>query len=129
MKRTALRGGRSRASRLYRECDDLSKRLVKHRDKWRCRKCGSDFIVQAAHILPRGRYPKLKFDLENIVTLCRSCHMRQGHMSYPQQREFFESIVGTELIPRLEKRNRLLRGTNLAATAIWLRLWVTQAGC
>lgn len=44
------------------------------RDKFTCQRCGKRGS-DVAHILPRGRFPELKAQLKNLVTLCRECHM------------------------------------------------------
>ena len=60
-------------------CDYLVKQLVHARDENRCLKCGSDGDVQAAHILPKGKYPLMRFVLENLLSLCYTCHLHWAH--------------------------------------------------
>lgn len=54
------------------------KRAVRERDEGKCRRCGN--VVPGAkqmhthHIHPWARHPSRRFDIDNIVTLCRSCH-------------------------------------------------------
>ena len=52
--------------------DVITKAAV--RDDFRCLRCGRPG-QDVAHILPKGRYPELKFTLQNLVTLCRKCHV------------------------------------------------------
>lgn len=45
------------------------------RDNWTCQKCKKKGVeLEAHHILRFSQFPKLKFDINNGVTLCKSCH-------------------------------------------------------
>jgi len=44
-----------------------------------CAWCGSTNKVEWAHYLPQGKYPELRNDPRNGVTLCRNCHIVLGH--------------------------------------------------
>jgi len=52
---------------------------VYKRDKWTCRKCGkkcrSETIV-AHHKKSFHYFPKLRYNISNGITLCRSCHKK-----------------------------------------------------
>ena len=62
------------------QCDGLTKILVHRRDNNICLKCGtSDADLQAAHILPKGKYPLMRFVLDNMLTLCWRDHMEWAH--------------------------------------------------
>ena|ERR1700690_2453273 len=50
------------------------KKLVKERDK-KCVKCGSKNKLHAHHIIPFKDNIETRFDLDNGITLCISCHM------------------------------------------------------
>lgn len=51
---------------------------VYKRDGYKCRRCGKPKTVpksiHAHHIKPWAGNPELRFDIDNAVTLCRSCH-------------------------------------------------------
>lgn len=51
-------------------------KAVKDRDGWMCQKCGKGKLgrLQAHHINDYWNYPKLRFSVENGVTLCHACH-------------------------------------------------------
>lgn len=53
------------------------RKSVYKRDMWTCQKC---FKKQkhpiAHHIMPFKDYPELRFDIDNGITVCRSCHLR-----------------------------------------------------
>lgn len=52
---------------------------VYKRDKYTCKKCGDDKggNLEADHIYPLSRYPKLMFKVSNGRTLCKSCHRKR----------------------------------------------------
>lgn len=49
------------------------------RDNYICQECGfsEKEIMQVDHILSRKKYPLLKNDLNNLITLCPNCHWRK----------------------------------------------------
>ena len=51
-----------------------SRRAAFERDGWRCQACGRPGRLEAHHVTPlhRGGAP---FDLENISTRCKGCHL------------------------------------------------------
>lgn len=49
---------------------------VYKRDWYKCQKCGSKKNIIAHHIKYFSEYPELRFDKNNGITLCRSCHFR-----------------------------------------------------
>lgn len=51
--------------------------VVKERDGYKCRCCGSKEQLHAHHILPWLQAAELRFDVSNGVTLCYSCHVEQ----------------------------------------------------
>jgi len=47
------------------------------RDDFTCQHCGTKGgYIEAHHIKPYKPYPKLRFDLTNGITLCKSCHKK-----------------------------------------------------
>lgn len=50
---------------------------VKERDGWKCVECGSTDNLETHHIKRWVDHPELRFDLDNGVTLCNSCHKRE----------------------------------------------------
>lgn len=53
--------------------DTLFSRIV--RMKGRCSYCGKDQRLQCAHIISR-KYHQIRWDLNNAIPLCSSCHVR-----------------------------------------------------
>lgn len=50
---------------------------VKQRDGYKCVLCGSSVRLNAHHIKPVSLYPECRNDLDNGITLCRECHLKQ----------------------------------------------------
>lgn len=53
------------------------KQNVHERDDYKCVKCGSDKKLHAHHIEKYDIDIELKFDLNNGITLCATCHARE----------------------------------------------------
>lgn len=49
---------------------------VCNRDKNKCTQCSSTDRLHVHHLKPWKMYPELRFDMNNCITLCISCHMR-----------------------------------------------------
>lgn len=61
---------------------------VKKRDGYECKICGSTHRLHAHHIIPRKKAESLKYDLNNGITLCNSCHAKTE--GYQKGHEFSE---------------------------------------
>ena len=73
---------------------DRFRRLkVFKRDKWRCTRCGKAGRLEAHHVIPLhegGEY----LDPSNIVTMCRTCHVRHHRRQpTPDQIEWMKYIA------------------------------------
>jgi hypothetical protein len=68
---------RKRAKRKasMRTCDKLFSQLIRTRDDWTCRACGSAQSIQCAHLVSR-RYHGTRWEPDNAVALCARDHMR-----------------------------------------------------
>ncbi len=55
------------------------KNQAKIRDDYTCQICGvrEPAIMQADHIKPKGRFPELGREINNLITLCPNCHARK----------------------------------------------------
>jgi hypothetical protein len=49
--------------------------MVRLRDK-QCKECGSEYELHAHHIKPYKDNPKLRYDVNNGITLCAICHRK-----------------------------------------------------
>lgn len=88
----------------------LACKKAKERDEYICRKCGAPG-TEVHHVLYRRNYPHLKFESNNLITLCNKCHrMAHRHCNpfrkwfageYPERWEYLQKFK------RLVKRYRL----------------------
>jgi hypothetical protein len=53
------------------------RKAVLKRDNETCQQCGSQENLQTHHIKSYAKFKELRFDLDNGVTLCLSCHKKQ----------------------------------------------------
>ena len=81
----------------------LVREFVMLRDK-RCLKCGKSDRLHASHIYPRGKYPKMQFNLDNVKALCVGCHLYWWHKHPIEAREWAEKTLGKALLIRLKKQ-------------------------
>ena len=71
-------------------------RAVKNRDGWHCKMSNGDCSgkLEAHHILPWSKFPSLRYEIKNGITLC--------HFHHPRRREdeiklspYFQSLVAS----------------------------------
>ena len=72
----------------------------------RCEKCGNTQTLQLCHIITRG-IRKLRFDRDNTVIMCASCH-RHSHNKPLEFAEFVKEIKGEEIYKYLIKTSNIL---------------------
>lgn len=49
---------------------------VLKRDHYQCVKCGEKINLNVHHIKAFAKYPELRFDADNGITLCKRCHRK-----------------------------------------------------
>lgn len=73
----AWRGGKTPKSIIIRQSKEHRSwaKQVKERDNYTCQECGKyPARVHSHHIKSFAKYPELRFDLDNGITLCIDCH-------------------------------------------------------
>ena len=76
---------------------DKIRKKVYERDKWTCQICGKHCQakdIQCHHITPYRI--SHNDDMENLITLCRSCHMREEWKHYRKGRRFIGIEISLE---------------------------------
>lgn len=71
---------------------------AKRRDGWKCVSCGSNRDLEVDHIRPVRDAPELAYTLDNLQTLCTSCHTRKtriecGHDPLSPERQAWRDLV------------------------------------
>lgn len=105
---------RTRSQRLHDELDKLCGDIVKERDGWRCRRCGADrdhgAVIQWAHIIRRSRSKAVRWNIDNGISLCNSCHVWLDRSADRIQAAFFvEKMIGKK---KMEKLHELANDKN-----------------
>lgn len=60
---------------------------AKRRDGWACVQCGAKTRLEVDHIQPVRTHPDRAFDIDNLQTLCGSCHARKTRLEIGLGRE------------------------------------------
>ena len=125
---------------VYKPLDRLLSQTVILRDGFRCRRCergpqsridkSRGVVLQAAHIYGKGAHPAMRYDLRNVICLCKGCHFRwwhkTGHEAAPtnEVREWCEQNLGIEHMEMLDliAQSTKGKGKPLDFSATWLML-------
>ena len=77
-------GPRSKATRKRRASviaiDGIIRARVYERDGHKCVRCGTESYLTPSHVYPKGTFGNIRWELDNLKTLCISCH-RWWHMN------------------------------------------------
>jgi len=104
------------------ELDDLCRKVILIRDGFVCRKCGQGpaqhgvrVKLDAHHILTKGSHPELRWEIGNLVSLCRLCHswFHDGATPEADKHEWLMAHVGDQILAYLRQRVIELKGTKL----------------
>ncbi|MDE2752918.1 MAG: HNH endonuclease signature motif containing protein [Gemmatimonadota bacterium] len=69
-----------------------TRRAAFDRDGWRCVECGRAGRLEAHHVTPlhKGGAP---YDLDNLATLCRSCHIDRHRRKLTPEEAAWRALV------------------------------------
>ena len=79
------------------------------RDK-RCLRCGREDTLAPSHIYPKGRYQRMRWELDNVKALCWNCHLNFYHKSPIEAAEWLKEAIDA---PRLRKLKKMAQNPNL----------------
>lgn len=88
----------------------LAREAARARDGNRCRGCGSTKALAVHHVTPISK-GGAKYELSNLITLCRSCHVQQhrGKGWQGAERLHYPALVIREIDAREELGTKLER--------------------
>lgn len=76
---------RAKPGSVTKELDAILRSCVMARDGNRCRRCGKEAAsgrgqaIETAHIYPKGKYPSMRYRMDNVLALCHACHHHFAH--------------------------------------------------
>ena len=70
-------------SSLKKKVDLVFKKFIRLRDG-KCLRCGTTQALHASHTIPVSHGNRLRYDEENVITLCFHCHKAWWH-AYPTE--------------------------------------------
>lgn len=112
---------------LTKALDRLTKDVMLVQRGNRCLRCGSQ-PVQAAHIMPKGQYPHLRWRPDNVIPLCWRCHMTFWHKNPVEAGFWIVSVLGVAEMDRLRMLATGPHGkADRMATLLWLKETLRRA--
>jgi len=67
------------------------------RDDFKCQECGARGPLEVHHIVPAKAAPELAYDLANVATLCRTCHIARHGRDIPPARREWRDLLQKEI--------------------------------
>jgi 5-methylcytosine-specific restriction endonuclease McrA len=86
---------RNKADKLYQE-------IGRHRYKY-CLVCGGEYSC-LHHFIPKGRSSALRYDLDNGIPICNSCHFKIHKAQDPTPTVTILAIKGEKWFNKLKKK-------------------------
>lgn len=114
------------------ELDDLMRRIVLIRDKFKCRRCGKGIrsaptgaVLQVHHIMTKGSAPALRWELDNLLLVCKGCHFGIfHHRDSERARDWYLTNLGENFLDRLRMLKKVRKGQKTDKEAV--RFYLTQ---
>lgn len=69
--------------------DALARQVITTRDKV-CVRCGKTEGLAVAHCYPKGRYTRMRWELDNLLLLCYACHICWWHRNPIEAGQWFK---------------------------------------
>jgi len=85
---------RSSRGKFLTKLDSLFRKILLLERTACCEWCGLIKPLQVSHILPKGRYAKLRWTRENVCLFCLGCHIYTWHRDVGAANEFMEKRAG-----------------------------------
>jgi 5-methylcytosine-specific restriction endonuclease McrA len=72
---------------------------------YECSVCGEK-ATQVHHFFPKGRFGHLRYDIDNGVPICQSCHFKHHHIGDPRINQEIIDVRGMKWYRELEKKSK-----------------------
>jgi len=79
---------------LIKKLDKVVKDIIKQRDNYTCQHCGKYLEksnCHASHVIPVSAGHRLRWDKQNLKTMCYHCHLNWWHKNPVEAGEWFMS--------------------------------------
>ena len=103
MAKSYKRKKKKSARALIRESEILLRQQMLERDGYKCLMCGKESYLQMSHIYPKGIYRHMRFELDNVVTHCRACHLFKWHRDIVGSYEWLQKTLDPTRLKKLKK--------------------------
>ena len=81
--------------------DTLLREACFARDGYKCIRCGKTERLAPSHIYPKGRYRKMRWILDNVLTMCFGCHIHFWHKNPIEAHEWLQTAIPKERLDKL----------------------------
>lgn len=104
------------------ELDRLLREACFARDKNRCQVCGKTETLAPSHIYPKGRYRRMRWDIDNVITFCFYHHIGWWHKNPIEAHEWLQEFLPKERLKALKLRSDTCSGQKMDYELIRLDL-------
>lgn len=107
--------------------DKLFRAVILAERPHKCEWCAKQpEVLQVAHILPKGAWPRLRYQRANVLLLCFYCHMIRAHRDPLAFTSWLEEYKGKEFKNTLWAMARELPKIDLKMIALCLKQQFSQ---
>jgi len=114
------------------ELDGLCRQIILLRDGFCCRRCLKGIhgekqraVLQVHHIRTKGAHPNLRWELDNLILVCKGCHMFFFHgRDSESAAEWYRANLGTGHMEKLSMLVQVRKGQKQDRSAV--RLYLQQ---
>jgi len=71
-----------------------------------CQRCGKTTNLHTSHVLPKGKYPSLRFHPNNAIALCLYDHLYWWHKNPIEAAAWFSGVFPEQHAWALEQKKR-----------------------
>lgn len=103
---------KSKLAKLRDECDHLQQELNRKLNE-NCLVCGNK-LDTGHHFVPKSLSARLRYDMDNLIPICNSCHMKHHRAGDPSIHRTIILLKGDEWYDYIEANRRKVIKVNVA---------------